>query len=160
MKFAKSLEKIVNIIVTILFIIITIITFVQVITRYFMGISYFWAEELSRFSMVWITFLGATIAVSSSAHTRIDFFINLLPEKLKKFINIFDEFICMFFSIVISIYSIDTVKIAMKNVSTGLKLPMGFVYGALPFAGLFMALYFILRIYLRLKDVDIEGGIQ
>ncbi len=160
MKLIKLLHRLINIISTALFLIMALITFMQVVSRYIFGVSFFWAEELSRFSMVWIAFLGASTAVSLNAHTRIDFFINLLPEKFKKLIEIFNDMVCLSFVAIISYNSIDIIIITMKNISTGLKLPMGIVYGALPVSGLLMMLNFIIRIYFRIKNVDIEGGLD
>jgi TRAP-type C4-dicarboxylate transport system permease small subunit len=134
----------------------TVITFVQVVSRYVFGVSFFWAEELARFSMIWIAFLGAAVGVSQKAHTRIDFFINLLPKPARKWVEIFDNLVCLVFVIIISYYSIGVIQITMKNLSTGLKVPMGIVYASLPISGVLMIIYFLIQIYLQVKDIDIN----
>ncbi|MDD4569719.1 MAG: TRAP transporter small permease [Tepidanaerobacteraceae bacterium] len=159
MKLIKGLTRIIEKFCTLLFIIMTVITFFQVISRYFFGISYFWADEMSIFSMIWLVFLGASISVSHNAHTRIDYFISLFPPKIKKWIEIFNNFICMTFIILVTYYGLDVIKLTMKNVSTGLKIPMGIIYGSLPVSGVLMAIYFAILIYLQIKDQNIEGGL-
>jgi len=43
----------------------------QVVMRLFTGASFAWAEELSRYSFLWATYLGAAVAVKKAAHVRI-----------------------------------------------------------------------------------------
>lgn len=132
---------------TILFIVMTSITFFQVVGRYVFGKSFFWAEEMARFSMIWIAFLGSAVAVSERAHTRIDFFINLLSPRIRKYVEIFDATACLIFIVVVSYNSIGMVKITMRNLSTGLRVPLSIIYIALPVSGILMILYFIIQIY-------------
>jgi TRAP-type C4-dicarboxylate transport system permease small subunit len=54
--------------------------------------------------------------------------------------------------LVVSYYSIGIVKISMRNLSTGLRVPLGFIYIALPVAGVLMTLYFLLQIYHLIND--------
>lgn len=55
----------------------------QVFSRYFMNHSIFWAEEVGRILLVWITFLGASSAFKRRAHVGIDFFVSRLPSRLQ-----------------------------------------------------------------------------
>jgi len=57
---------------------------VQVFFRYVLNHSLFWSEELARFLLVWLTFLGASVAYHRRAHPGIDTFSLLLPACLKK----------------------------------------------------------------------------
>lgn len=139
---------------TLLFVVMASVTFFQVVGRYVFGKSYFWAEELARFSMVWIAFLGAAVAVSLKAHTRIDFFINLLPPKPRKFVEMFDNIACFAFIVLVTYYSIDIVKISMRNLSTGLRVPLGYVYIALPVSGVLMMVYFLVQIFSITKNTN------
>ncbi|HSC71374.1 MAG TPA: TRAP transporter small permease subunit, partial [Candidatus Methylomirabilis sp.] len=42
-----------------------------------------WVEETSRFLFIWLSFLGAALAVEQMAHIRIDFFAQLLPPRAR-----------------------------------------------------------------------------
>ena len=143
----KSFTAFVEHFCTVLFILMTTITFFQVVGRYVFGRSLFWAEEMARFSMIWIAFLGAAVAVSQRAHTRIDFFINLLPSMMRRYVEIFDSVACMAFMGLVSYYSIGTVHITMRNLSTGLRVPLSIIYVSLPVSGVLMILYFLIEIY-------------
>lgn len=110
--------------------------------------------------MIWIAFLGAAVGVSQKAHTRIDFFINLLPRSIKKWVEVLDNLICLAFISILVYYSLPIIQLTMKNVSAGLKIPMGIIYGSLPVSGIFMILYFLIQIYYEIKEIDVEGGAE
>ncbi len=46
----------------------TLIVAVQVFCRYVLNNSLFWAEELSRYLLAWLTFLGASVAYRRNVH--------------------------------------------------------------------------------------------
>ena len=158
MKIINQITKIIEKIITVLFIGMTIITFIQVVSRYIFGVSFFWAEEIGRFSMIWIAFLGAAIGVSQGAHTRIDFFINLLPKNIKKWVEVLNNVICLIFVIFLIYNSIPIIQISINNMSPGLNIPMSVVYSSLFISGLLMLIYFPIRIYEELKKDEFGGG--
>jgi TRAP-type C4-dicarboxylate transport system permease small subunit len=51
-----------------------IVVAAQVFFRYALNQSLFWSEELARFLLVWLTFLGATVAYYRKAHPGVDLF--------------------------------------------------------------------------------------
>jgi TRAP-type C4-dicarboxylate transport system permease small subunit len=56
----------------------------QVFFRYVLNQSLFWSEELARFLLVWLTFLGATVAYRRKAHPGIDVLYSRMPPELQK----------------------------------------------------------------------------
>ena len=47
---------------------------VQVFFRYALNHSIFWSEELARFLLIWLTFLGASVVYYRGVHASVDFF--------------------------------------------------------------------------------------
>jgi len=60
---------------------IVVLTFIQVVLRFFFGNPQAWAEEVSRYLFVWITFLGVAVAFAKDAHIKLDALVGLLPDK-------------------------------------------------------------------------------
>jgi hypothetical protein len=52
----------------------------QVFFRYVLNHSLFWSEELARYILVWLTFLGASVAYRRGVHPRIDLFVSRLAR--------------------------------------------------------------------------------
>lgn len=68
---------------------IVIVTFGQVILRYFFNAPQTWAEEVGRYLFVWITLVGASVAVARDNHIRLDSLVNMLPEKARPPLDVF-----------------------------------------------------------------------
>lgn len=71
----------------------------QVLGRYIPFIKPFtWTEEIARWLLVWLTFLGASHVAKASSYTRVDYFVNKLSPKAKKYVGIFDKLCMLAFS--------------------------------------------------------------
>ena len=55
----------------------------QVFSRYALNHSLFWSEELARFLLIWLSFLGATVAYFYGAHPGVDSLVRRLPGRMK-----------------------------------------------------------------------------
>ena len=82
------LNKITEIVVMFLMSAISVIIFVQVICRYVFNHSLYWSEEVGRYLLIWITFLGASVGVKRYSHIGIDFLYNKSPLFIKKILDV------------------------------------------------------------------------
>lgn len=60
-----------------------LLNFVNVVGRYGFGTSFFAADELQTYSMVYMAFLGAAVATWRGLHLRMDVLLQRLPERAK-----------------------------------------------------------------------------
>lgn len=132
---------------TILLTVMSFVLFAEVFLRYLFHESLFWAEELARYSMVWLVYIGAVIAVFYGSHTRVDFFVNLMPRKLKIWTELFKNLLCAAFMGGIAYYGVGIFKVAMMSKAAGLRIPMGYVYGILPITAMAMTILFIIQAF-------------
>ena len=56
------------------------LVFANVVSRYVLNYSLIWVEELTRYLMVWVGFLGAGLVLRLGAHIAVDAFQDLLPR--------------------------------------------------------------------------------
>ena len=61
---------------------ICLITFANVLVRYFTDESFAFTEEFSVFLMVVLTFVGASAAFAKNSHIRMSFAVDRLPPRL------------------------------------------------------------------------------
>lgn len=61
---------------------ICLITFANVLVRYFTDESFAFTEEFSVFLMVVLTFVGASAAFAKNTHIRMTFLVEKLPRKI------------------------------------------------------------------------------
>lgn len=55
----------------------------SVFWRYVLNDALSWAEELAKYSMVWLTFAGAPLALAKGAHIAIELLPSSLPERAR-----------------------------------------------------------------------------
>src|SRR5690606_9920890 len=56
-----------------------IIVFLQFFTRYVMNDSFAWTEEIARYMLMWVTFVGAATAFRRGTHISVEAAQELLP---------------------------------------------------------------------------------
>ncbi len=79
-KISNGLNRRIQTLVCAMGISMAVIVAVQVFCRYVLNHSLFWSEELARLILVWLTFLGATVAYYYRAHPGVDGLYRRLPE--------------------------------------------------------------------------------
>ena len=83
-KLTDFINKVAGIVIAILLAIMSVLIFWQVFTRYVMGDSFSYAEELSRFMMVWLALLGAAYAFSRNSLISMDLLVSIKKPGFKK----------------------------------------------------------------------------
>ena len=62
--------------------------FTNVLLRYFFSSAIFWAEEVLRYCIVWLTFIGVSTCVKEDSHICIDILSGMLNPRGKKILNV------------------------------------------------------------------------
>ena len=115
--------------------------FTQVVTRTIFNNPLTWTEELCRYSMVWLAMIGSGVAVKHHSHIAIDILKNILPEKAVRIIDRLNLVLIVLFAVVLIWFGLGLCAKNMRQITPGLKLPMGVVYGAMPVGGIIMLFY-------------------
>ncbi len=105
-----------------------------------------WTEELARFLLVWVALLGGAVAFGTKGHLGVDFFVGKFHADVRKLMAVIGHLFVLFFAGGIFLYGGGRVvadALAMEQMTPALGWKMGYVYLALPIAGVFMALFTI-----------------
>lgn len=154
----RGIDYTVKHLTVLLFVAMIVAIFGQVVMRYVFDESIFWAEELARYAMIWICFLGASMGVKDGSHTQIDFFINRLPKNIKKWILVFNKAICIIFLAFISYYIVTALSYTMGTLSPAMRIPIGLMHLVLPISGAVMAIHLFLDIHRLLHNKPLPSG--
>lgn len=117
-----------------------------VFTRFVMGEQAKWTEELARFLLVWVSLLGGAVAFGTKGHLGVDYFVGKFDPATQKLMAIVVHVVVLFFAAMIFLYGGGRVvfnALAMEQMTPALEWKMGYVYLALPIAGIFMISYTI-----------------
>ena len=122
-----------------------VVTFSQVVTRYFLHVSLSWSEEVARFLFVWIAMLGAAYGFKTKSHFAIVFLVNRFPSRLQRLVGTLVFFIASTFLIVFvleALYLILNISIDQRAPVT--QMTMAVPHSAAPVGGTLM-LYYLIR---------------
>ena len=113
----------------------------QVFFRYVLNHSLFWSEELARYILVWLTFLGATVAYRRGVHPRIDLFAHRLGPRGARAMRIGAHLVAMAFLGMLVIYGAQFAYFVRLQISPALQIPKWTVMLVLPISGMIILLH-------------------
>ncbi len=151
-KISKGLSKILSNLLMIMIVLLTVVVALQVITR-ILEISVPWAEELARFLLIWLTFIGTSVAIHEKMHLAVKFFVRLAPIKIQYYIGLFTYSIIIIFFGSLIFAGFNLAITTMNKLSSSLQWPMGLVYLVLPIASIFAVIFTIneAKLYIKKK---------
>lgn len=141
-----------------------LLVFLQVIMRTVFKHSLTWSEELSRYIFIWQIWLGASIALKYNEHIRVTLIYSLVKNgKVKAVIALAADLMWFLFCAYMVINGKDLlVSMAARNAaSSGLQLPLVYVYMVFPIASFLVCLRLLGALGTDLKRVmgkSVEEG--
>jgi TRAP-type C4-dicarboxylate transport system permease small subunit len=106
----------------------------QVLSRFVFRAPSSFTEELAGFLLIWIGLLGAAYALRTRAHLGID----LLTAKLS---GATKRAAAMVAHTLVLLFALTTMVFQLEQISSVMGLRMGYVYVAIPLAGLLMVVF-------------------
>ena len=144
-----------------LLIAMTVIMGIQVFSRYIIGVSLSWTEEITRYLFIWSAFLSVSLCTKKCISIKIDQFIKMFPKRGKalfKVLNLTIEFIFFVYLIPFSYFYLKA-TIESGQISPACGIPMYYVQSAPFFCFILTALRIVERLVGEWKTViKKEGG--
>ncbi len=116
--------------------------FAATCVRYLSNSSITWAEELARYCMVWIGFVGASLGIKRNAHIGVAAFVSLLPNGARPYFDLLRAVVIILFNVLVAFfaYQIISSQIATEQVSPALRIPIWVAYAAIPVGMILMTI--------------------
>ncbi|MCB1312694.1 MAG: TRAP transporter small permease [Sedimentitalea sp.] len=123
----------------------------NVALRYATGHSLPWADEVARYLMIWMTFLGAGLALRRGGHVAISNLQDVLPGRAQVALRIALVAMLLAFFVFMIVTGQDYMTRMQYQKSPALRLPFIYIYAAMPigFALLGVHLLLIARDFVR-----------
>src|SRR3546814_379287 len=83
-RFDRGLVSINRFAVGSLMLVMTILVFANVVLRYLFNSSLTWVEELTRYMMIWVAYLGAGLALRAGTHVAVEVLQDVMPAPAVK----------------------------------------------------------------------------
>ena len=122
-----------------------------VVSRYVFNRPIFWTGEFSRIVLIWTVFIGAALALRKNSpidHISMDFFVSLLPLRLRKMTGRVVWGVTVFFCLAIIYVGVRFFIQTISMRTAALGISKGFIYIALPIFAI-MSLVFLLSLRLH-----------
>ena len=117
---------------------IAVIT-LQIVSRVFFT-SVSWTEEVARFLLIWITFLGATLAYQQGRHIAVTLMRDNLPPAFKRIVTGAALLVTIAFLVALAWVGWRYTMLQSFQKSPSLRLPMNYVYVVMPTTAALIAL--------------------
>jgi len=113
-------------------VVVLVSIFSQVFCRFLLGFSLIWSEEIGRYLLIWISFLGLGVLVKRKEMMSIRMVVDRLPTGLAIPFEIFADACSVFFMFIVLFYGFRLVRDTMRQLTIVTEFPMGLVYLAIP----------------------------
>ena len=128
----------------------TVVVAVQVFCRYVLNQSLFWSEELARYLLVWLSFLGASVAYRRQAHPGIDVLYAKLPAAWQRITAATVHLASLSLFAVMIFFGCRFAYFVRLQISPALYLPKWIVFSIIPISGCILMVHginFLLQEY-------------
>lgn len=119
---------------------ITVLVFLQVITRYVLEYPFDWPEEMARMLFVWAALLGAVLAMRRMAHFSIEIAVRRMPPAVRRAAAIVVRLALLGFLLLVAVLGLDATLRVREQLSAGMEISMSYGYAAVPVSFALMAL--------------------
>ena len=79
----------------------TLLSFVQVVARYFFNYSFTWALEVTGVLFAWLIFIGMSYGVRVGAHIGVDAAVRMLGERAARVVGMAAIALCMVYAAIL-----------------------------------------------------------
>ena len=131
--------------------VLAVVVFLQFFTRYVLNDSLAWTEEVARYLLILVCFLGAITATRRGAHITLEFLMRMVPPRLAKALTVLSQTITLGFFASMTWIGIElTQKTRQKMIS--LPSPKAWIYTICVVALGLMAFYSAIWLWRRLRQ--------
>ena len=149
----NKVNRLLERVLVVIFALLVLDVLFQVFSRYMLDASFTWTEEFARFSLIWLTILGAAYLNGKREHLSMDFLYQKFSETNKRKVSILIEILIFLFALFVMViggFNLVYTTLHLEQLSGTLRIPLGYVYAIMPFSGLLImcfSIYHISNIY-------------
>ncbi|TLS38428.1 TRAP transporter small permease [Pseudalkalibacillus caeni] len=138
LKGIDAINKVLRIVVAVLLIIMSIVIAVQVFSRFILGNSITWSEELARYLMIWLVFLASSLALRMKALIGVEAISERLSFKARRFLKTIVHALNIAFFVFLLIKGVEMLGHVQTQSSPAMHISMAWAYAAIPVGSFLM----------------------
>jgi TRAP-type C4-dicarboxylate transport system permease small subunit len=144
---SRVMDKTLSYIVAFLLVAMSLAVFGNVMCRYFLDFSLAWYEEVSRFLLIWIVFLGAVVALIRGDHLGIDVLVLALPPRARRIVIVLGDLLVLVALVIMFKGAWDMAIDSLRSgwVASSVPIPYGWVYMVGPVSAALMFIQTLIK---------------
>ena len=157
-RFDQALLKVNRWMVIVALAAMALMVFANVLLRFFTDNSILWVEEVSRYLMIWLTFLGAGLVLRYGGHVGIDTLQEALPRQAAS-IRMLVFILLLGFFLFMTWVGVRYAVFAWGQTTPIMEVPIGAVYLAIPIGFILLIVHLLLmaEAYIRRRQFRADG---
>ena len=121
----------------------TVITLV--VARFVFGIAMFWGEELARYLMIYMAFIGAAVAMRCNLHPRLTVFVSMMPAGVQRGLEVVVTLLLMVTLVILFWHGLDVAREEGIMRTPALRIQYFWVFLAVPIGAVLMLIQLLSR---------------
>ena len=161
MKLLRWLDKhFEHVILAVLLIILTALSFGNVVMRYVLKSGMSWSDEVCKYSLVFSGFFSIPCWIRYNTGIRVDALTEVFPEKVKTVLLYITDLVMIVLLGIMTKGSAELVKtcLSVNQKSPALQIPMAYLYGLITFAFVLSIFRYVQMMILKHVPAEIELG--
>ena len=139
---SDALDKLCSVLIVVMLGLMVIITGAQIICRtWFTALT--WSDEVTRYLLIWSTFLGASVVYRHSGHIFVTIVQDAVPPRLSKILRVAVHVIC-FVLFTVLLYFSCTYCMKLNKTATTLPIKMKYIYLCVPISMVILMVHSLL----------------
>lgn len=144
---STKVDKVLSVFTILLLGVMAVIVNLGVFYRYVLTAAIPWSEEVPKFCMIWMGFLGTSMALRRDQHIGFYAVIERLPSKTHLFVKLLGNFLILFFLIILIRWGFFLAfTVGPYSVSPQTGISYFWLLLVVPVAGILMTLQLLMKI--------------
>lgn len=144
-----------------IFCVLAVLTFTGAVSRYFLSSPFVWLEEIQMAMFLAMVFLGVGAAARTGGHVAIDVVTDLLPERLRRAIQVA---VLLIVVLVSAFYAWESLQQVLGMAQLGratpiLRIPTALIYSVVPIGFVLLILNSVLALLFDTEDDEDDSDL-
>lgn len=133
--------KVFDIPVLLIFLLLFLIVALQFFTRYVLNDSLGWTEEIARYFLILLGFIGSITCIRKGSHIYLEFFYRAIPTGTGKVLSVAVETVVAIFFGYLGVLGVELAQRTHAQRMVSIDLPKGIIYYTIVISCFLMALF-------------------
>ena len=139
-------RRAVGLVIIVMFAVLIVAVFYQVLGRYLFNAPPSWSEELARFLQVWIALLASALCIQQGMHLGVDYLLYAVPQRARAALEVLVHLLVTGFLLLLLVQGTKLLEVAAVQTSPAMGINMWYAYLAVPVGAALMLVESVLKL--------------